>query len=126
MLMAEQPTITMTLGELVEAEDALSRLLEVKLPAQLAYSVATLMRAVKTETAHYHKEREILIRELGESVPDNEQMMRVKSGEIPAFIKRVNELMIVEATISIRPLKLADLPDMTGTDILKLGPLVVE
>lgn len=124
MLMPEQPSITMTLGELVEAEDALNRLLEVKLTAQLAYSVATLTRHVKAETAHFHTKREELIRELGEPMPDNAQMMRVKPMEVPGFLKRMQELTTVEATLTVKPLRLEELPDMTGADLLKLGALL--
>jgi hypothetical protein len=124
MLMAEQPTITLTLGELVAAEDALTRLLEVKLSPQLAYSVATLMRAVKAETKHYHSERETLIKELGEPVPDTPDMVRVRDAAVPEFLRRHAELIAVEATITIRPLQLETLPDITGNDILKLGALL--
>jgi hypothetical protein len=124
MLMAEQPTITLTLGELVEVEDALSRLLEVKLSAQLAYAVARLMRAVKTETKHYHEQRDALIRELGEPMPDTPDTVRVKPAEVPTFLRRHAELLAVEATITARPLQLETLPDITGADILKLGALL--
>jgi len=124
MLMAEQPILTLTLGELVEAEDALTRLLEVKLSPQLAYSVATVMRTVKAETQHYHRQREVLIKELGEPVPNTPDMIRVRDAAVPEFLRRHAELIAVEATITVRPLQLETLPDITGADILKLGALL--
>ena len=38
---------------------------------------------------------------------------------------RVNELAAVDATVSVQPLALDDLPEMTGADLLALGPLVM-
>lgn len=117
--------IALTLGELVQAEEALERLIEVKLPAKQAYHVAKLVRLVKAETQHYHSQREESIRELGDAVPDGSEI-RVSPDKMPEFLKRLNELHAVETRIDWTPLHLQDLPDITPADLLRLGPLVKE
>jgi hypothetical protein len=121
------PGLTMTLGELVDAEPALGRLLEVRLSAQLAYNVAKLSKVVQKETKHFQEQRDALIRELGEPVPDDPNgAVRVTMANTPDFLRRVQELAAVETTLTVVPLKLADLPEMTGSDVLKLGALITD
>jgi len=121
------PALAFTLGELVEADAALTRLLEVRLSAQLAYNVAKLAKIVKKETTHYHERRDALIRELGEPVPgDPNGAIRVAPANMAAFVPRLQELMAVTATLTVTPLRLADLPEMTGADLVRLGVLVTD
>jgi len=116
-------TITMTLGALVEAEPALDRLLEQKLPAQTAYHLAKLAKLVKAETAHFHAQRDVLIRELGAPAGD---VVEVMLEHRAAFFQRVQELLAVEATIAWRPLSLAQVSEISGGDVLRLGALLSE
>jgi uncharacterized protein YjiS (DUF1127 family) len=117
--------IAVTLGDLVQAEEALQRLSEVKLPAKQAYHVAKLVRLIKAETQHYHSQREEAIRELGETSTDGQEV-RVPPDKMPEFIKRLNEMFAIETRIDWTPLRLADLPDITAADLLRLGPLVTD
>jgi hypothetical protein len=117
--------IPVTLGDLVQAEEALQRLSEVKLPAKQAYHVAKLIRLIKAETQHYHAQREEAIRELGDATADGSEI-RVPPDKMPEFVKRLNELFAVETRIDWTPLRLADLPDVTAADLLRLGALVSE
>jgi len=119
------PGIAVTLGELVQAEEALQRLIEVKLPAKQAYHVAKLVRLIKAETQHYHAQREEAIRDLGDATADGLEV-RVPPDKMPEFLKRLNELFSVETRIDWPPLALADLPDITPGDLLRLGSLVKE
>lgn len=116
--------IAATLGELVQAEEALQRLIEVKLPAKTAYQVAKLMRLVLAETQHFHKQREEAIRELGKPNPDNPNEVRVEPENLQEFGRRLNELYAVETRIDWTALPVGDLPDITASDLLRLGPLV--
>jgi hypothetical protein len=115
--------IPVTLGELVQAEEALQRLAEVKLPAKQAYHVAKLVRLIKAETQHYHAQREEAIRELGDATADGSEI-RVPPDKMPEFMKRLNELFTVETRIDWTPLSVADLPEITAADLLRLGPFV--
>jgi hypothetical protein len=116
--------IVITLGELVQAEEALQRLIEVKMPAKTAYHVAKLMRLVTAETQHYHKQREEAIRELGMVNPDNPNEIRVLPERMLEFTKRLNELHVVETRIDWLPLSVNDLPEITASDLLRLGSLI--
>lgn len=109
----------------MQAEEALQRLSEVKLPAKQAYHVAKLIRLIKAETQHYHAQREEAIRELGDATADGSEI-RVPPDKMPEFVKRLNELFAVETRIDWTPLRLADLPDVTAADLLRLGALVSE
>lgn len=116
--------ISVTLGDLVQAEEALKRLIEVKLPAKTAYHVAKLMRLVLAETQHFHSQREEAIRELGKPNPENPSEIRVGPECMTDFAGRINELYAVETRIDWTPISVDDLPEMTASDLLRLGPLV--
>lgn len=116
--------VSATLGELVQAEEALQRLIDVKLPARTAYQVAKLMRLVLAETQHFHKQREESIRELGVPNPDNPNEIRVQPDHMADFAARMNELYAVETRIDWTPLSIGELPEITASDLLRLGPLV--
>lgn len=116
--------IALTLGELVQAEEALKRLIEVKLPAKTAYHVAKLMRLVLAETQHFHTQREEAIRELGKPNPENPAEIRVSPECMTDFASRINELYAVETRIDWTPLSIGDLPEITASDLLRLGSLV--
>lgn len=127
MTIVDRQPLTMTLAELVDAEQALARLLEVKLSAQMAYNVAKLAKVVQKETKHFTEQRDALIRELGVPVPDDPNGgVRVTPENTPEFLRRVQELASVETTLTVTPLKLTDLPEMTGGDLLKLGALIAD
>jgi hypothetical protein len=131
-VLTESPSrmvITLTLGELVAAEDPLTRLLEVRVNAQLAYQLAKMAKAVRAETKHFHEQRDDYVRELGEPVPPDQAngatgAMRVKVDLLEEFGKRIAELTAVEAILDIRPLALSALPEISGADLLRLGRLV--
>ena len=127
MLDTITPTgIAVTLGELIIAEQALERLLEVKLPAAQAYHVAKLARLVKDETKFFHERRDALVRELGEPVPGEPGQVRVPQDRLGEFLKQTGDWAAVPTMIAWRPLPLAMLPEMTPADLLRLGPLVSE
>jgi len=128
------PAIAMKLGDLVNAEVALDRLLEERLPATVAYHVAKLARLVKAETAYFASQREAHVRELGEEVPVTDEqraagatsILKVKLEHVEEFNRRLTELATVEVSIAWRPLPFEALPPISGADVLRLGPLVME
>ena len=72
--------ITMPFGALVGAESALTRLLDVRMSAQLAYRVAKLAKAVRAETTHFTEQRDALIREYGDPSPEDPERIQVRTG----------------------------------------------
>lgn len=126
--------ITMKLGELLDAELALDRLLEERLPATVAYHVAKLAKLVKAETAYFATQREAFIRELGEETPPTDEqraagataILKVKGEHVEEFNRRLTELAAVEVAIPWRPLPFEALPPISGADVLRLGLLLTE
>jgi hypothetical protein len=119
-------TVKTTLGELVTAEPALNRLLEAKLPVKVAYHVAKVARLMKQETAYFNKEREALIRELGEeTMIDGQQAIQVSPAKTAEFSRRLTEIASIEVSLDVRPIALNDVTvEISGADVLALGPLL--
>lgn len=124
--------IETTLGTLVQAEPALSRLAEARLPARVSYRVARLIRAVGVEVGHFSQEKTKLLKELGQpegpARPDGTQSFTVAPERAEEWVRRVTELAAVDVRIELTPIALTDLGDhaMSPADLLTLGPLVVE
>lgn len=130
--------LTLSLGELVEAETALARLLEERLPVKLAYQVARLTRCVRAETKFFTDTRDALIRELGAPSAPNEaersagltEIIRVKPEHTAEFNRRIMELVAVPVTLTRSPLDLTALIEagvsLSGGDLLRLGALLNE
>lgn len=130
------PTIQTTLGALVTAEPALTRLSEITLPVSTAYQVAKLLRAVRVETQHFTEQRDTFIRTHGEERDATEaeqatgaiRVMAVRPEYQVEFITRMNDLAALVVDLDVRPIALDTLGpiEWTAADLLALGPLVVD
>lgn len=130
-------TITTTLEALLNAEAALHRVLGVKLDAKTRYHAVKLAKLVTAETTHFNEERNALVKEFGtEREPTAAEKARngpamvtevlPTSPQFPEFYRRVRELLAVEAPIAWGPLTaqmLEPYTDVTGHDLIELGPL---
>jgi hypothetical protein len=122
-------TIETTLGQLADAEPALTRLGAEKLPFQAAYQIAKLAKAVAEETKHFYEQRNALVKEYGERKPGggpDEIQVGPTMTTWPTFVAKVSELVTVSATIPQAPLDLTGIEGLSiaATDLLLLGPLV--
>jgi hypothetical protein len=149
-----------TLGQLVEAKPALEKLLKTHFSMATSYSLARRARVINAELADYDKKLNSLITELGSPVegqPDktgisptrvNPETKAVETNPaMSEFLKKRGELLAVEVTLEVEPIRLADLAvlpyakdcpkcgtkvgeipeqDPTGADLYLLGPLLVE
>lgn len=132
--------IVTTLGELVEVffvepENALVRVLKVKLDEQLRYHVMKLQRLILPEMKVFSERQDEIITELGaERAPTGAErarrggapVMAVKPENMTEYLKRRKELMDVPVTIPWGPITremVKDYPDITGKDLVELGPL---
>lgn len=128
--------ITTTIGALVNAEKALSKLSTVKLDAKTRYHVLKLLHLVAAETkAHFREPLQEAYKEFGverEPTPDEraqhgpDPIIEVKPEQLAAFRTRVKELSDVPVTVPWGPVKadmLDNYPDVTAADLLALGPL---
>jgi hypothetical protein len=128
-------TITTTLAHLVNAEPALARVAQLKLPVKVAYHLAKLVHLVQSETRLFYAQRTTFIKKLGvERDPTEDEAKRnggqkiteVTADNLPEFLRRLDELGQVSVTLPWGPLDLeavADL-DIPASDLIELGPLV--
>lgn len=103
--------ITTTLGKLSDSWQALSDVLEPRLPQKVAYHLTKLAGYVESELKIYNTKRNELIKELGEERPakDGEgygPITEVKKENWKAFSDGLKELQDVSVTISWNPMKL--------------------
>jgi hypothetical protein len=118
------PTITTTLGALVQAEAALQTLCALKLSAKAAYHLMKLAKAVTPETKHYHEARDGHLKELGTLTEDRTHYtFTAETG--PDFSRRLEELADVPVTIAWGPVTMDMLGDhqIAAADLIALGPL---
>lgn len=128
-------TITMSLGVLVFAENALRTLCALKLSAQAAYRLSKLARVVSDETKHYHETRDALIKELGTPTATGRGTVEIQAEidgqpnpKIDEFQRRMIDLSNVAVELTVTPFLLADLGDhpVSASDLLALGTLVTD
>src|SRR5262249_32882789 len=98
--------ITTTLGDLVAAEEALHVVTrDVKLPYKQLRALDRLARLMKTETDFFRKQRDELFRQLGEPAPgEPEGTLRIAKENQDEFMRRFNELLVVDASLECEPL----------------------
>lgn len=114
-----------TLGALANAEPALKRLAEVRLPVKAAYQLSKLIRLVGAEVPYFHQQRDVYIRELGVQVGDQ---FTVQADGMTEFIHRMNELSEQPVDLSINPLSLDTFGsiELSATELIVLYPLLCE
>jgi len=116
--------IPLTLGDCLNAEEALTRLAEQPAPPKVSYHVAKLLRLIRAETAHFHEQRNALVRELGAPLPEKASEIAVTPENTATFVTRLNELARVEVAIDWTPLTLAEIdtfPTVRADDLMRLG-----
>lgn len=124
--------IKATLGELVEAEQVLTRIASKEgFSFKTVYSLAKLTRLVKTETKFWWDERSKLFEKFGEerdATPEEKKIHGPRIKEItpknlPDFQRLITELNSTPIEINWNPIKSTDLNGVTAMEILILGPL---
>lgn len=106
----------MKLGELVIAQQALTRLLALDFPAAVSYKIARAARPVQAELQNYEQERIKLVRRLGEDngegqiivLPDktagfNEEMGALLNEDVELKIRTVDPCIFDKTDIKVRP-----------------------
>lgn len=127
--------IVTTMAEVLNAEPALGRLLQTRLPVKTAYQLAKIARAVKIELEHFHEQRLAYVKELGterDATPDERasglhgRLTAVLPDRLDEFQQRVTALGALDVTIPGVPLTLADLAgiDIAAGDLLVLDMFI--
>ena len=130
---SEQKGISATLGELVDAEEALRRVCgQNSMKARTVYHLAKLARLVSAETRHFHEQRDALFTELGterecrtpaERAKHGATVREIEPANIKAYQERIREVLAVPVQLEWGPVRSCDLPSATAADVLDLGPL---
>lgn len=124
--------IKTTLGELIEAEQALARVVTKEgFSFKTVYALTKMSRLVREETKIWWEQRNKLFERFGierDSTPAEKPIHGPKVREITAdnsteFLSLLKELNATEVKIEWNPIKSTDLPGITAGDILILGPL---
>jgi hypothetical protein len=124
--------ITTTLGELLEAHDALTRVMShAGYNARTRYHLAKLSRLVEAEVKLFHGQREALIETYGTERPTRPEdrqatdtVREVMPDKRAEFVKRLGEVCAVQITIPWGPIRSSDIPEsVTPGDVIALGPL---
>lgn len=120
--------ITTTVGALIQAEGALTRLMARDWPLPMTFRLTRLARAVRAETMMFESLRQTLVRKYG-TEPDAEGTLRVRPECLAEFSRQVNETAAASVTIEAAPLTaaqiLAAMPEMrlAPRELIELGPL---
>ncbi len=117
--------MTTTLGALVIAEPTITRLADLRLPMKTAYQLSKWVRLINAELPFYHKERERLVRELGEP---HEDQVTVTQSNMPAFVEAMTALTATAVELAIQPFDLSTLGDVhvTAFELITLEPLLIQ
>lgn len=123
--MAQQ--LTTTLGELVNAEAALVKVLAVKFDkeggAKVRYHLVKLAKLVGEETKHFYTERNSLIERYGEGTPKMISGASTNWTAFTAALRPVSELKVTLPWGPVTSSQVEPYPEITPGDLLGLGPL---
>lgn len=112
------------LGNLVNAEGPLNKLIQATLPIKAAYSLKKLATAVDGETRYFHEQKQKFIQDLGTAEGD---VVTVTEANVPEYRKRILELLDVEVELSVKPLDLSTLGEyaISAVDLSLLEAITV-
>lgn len=120
--------ITTTVGQLLVAEQALTRLGTLTLPVKASYGLARMLTQVQRELTTFHTLREKAIRDLGETQQEagKAPSITVKAEHRQAFADLCQQLADQDVELDLVPFDLARLGDkeVSAADLAALGSLV--
>jgi hypothetical protein len=116
-----------TLRNLLESKEALSRLVAQPAPGKLAYRLAKVAKAVKAELDTYESARRPLCERLGE-LNEDKSAFEFKGDNAEAFKREHDELLAEETKLDVGHLNVDDLGNLqiSGADLLALEWLITE
>jgi hypothetical protein len=119
--------VTLTLGQLVGASGALTRLLAHPVTAVLAFRLAKLGKAVSAEFEIYNSTRNKLLEQFGTLNKEKSEYNFTPENRIE-FEKQLKELNGAEVVLPLAPVSVSDLQgiEISGADLLALEWLVQE
>ena len=108
--------MTTTMGQMADAEPALSRLLSEKLPLKTSYALTRLSRLAGEELKQWHEKRTALITEHGtEGAEAGTYVVTPGMAGFEAFVAAMTELAAVEVELAWSPVSMDAMGDVTIT-----------
>ena len=100
----------LTNGEIFNAKEPLSKLMEHKFPVKISYGLAKLAQKLNPQLQIIDDVRNGLIKKYGKQGKDNPQEIRVASEDesFPKFVEEMNELLAQEVEIVFDKVKLPE------------------
>lgn len=126
--------IEVTLGEVLQADEALQKIASCELKVRAAYQVARLMREISSEGKLVFESRDKLIMkygakdEEGQLLVDENGNNNIPKENMEQFAKEYNEVLQTKITLNVEPIKLNDIEnvELTYTDVVMLEPFITE
>ena len=116
----------LTNGEIFNAKEPLSKLIQEKLPVKTSYGLAKLASKLDAQLGVIEKVRQGLIQTYGEKDPDNPMQIRVdpQSENFPKFAEEYGELMAQEVEIVFDVVTLPDTLEVEPSTLMALDKFV--
>lgn len=120
------------LSEIVGSQQALIKLMQVKLPIQISYKLSKLAFKLEPELKIYNDQRNALIKELGEQINPETDEWRVKADNLVKFQEEQKKLQEIEVDVKfaedkeLEKIKVSDLGDVQieANDLIALDWLL--
>lgn len=127
-----EPSITLTLGELADANTGLLGVLALELPSKTAYHVAKLARLANPDIREYFEQHKALVVKMGIEQKSSDEgdaaTYKVAKDKLPEFNRQLNELRATPVTLAYGPITMTMLDgfNIAGAHLVSLGPLLLE
>ena len=118
--------IKVKIRNILDANDALTRLSQNTLPIKTSYDIAKVLNRVREEVRIYDTERIKMLEKHGTLNEEKTEYVFETPEKMQAFQKEHNELMDVDVEIDVKPivLKSTDNIRITAQEIINLGAFV--
>jgi hypothetical protein len=127
--------ITTTLAHLMDAQPALERLANERLPVKAAYALSKLLRLARPEIQGFTDQRNNLIREFGaerktsddeRAATGHDSVFEVTAANRETYFAKVRELAAIEVRFEVEPIAVTGLDgvSISAGELLTLEPFV--
>jgi hypothetical protein len=124
--------MTVTLRQIIEAQNAMQSLVVQQLPVKQAYHLARLIRMCEPEVKQFNEQRNALIKEHGKErlATEGERPMHgdtvheVSPDQLPIFRAKLQELLETEISLDRPKIVLNGTLQITAAELMALDPFV--
>lgn len=116
------------LGEILGAQDSLSKLVNAELPIKVSYRLLKLLRSCSEELKTLEEARLRLVKKYAEEKKEGKEMMKVSKENQEKFRQEFGQLLEEEIEVDFDPILLDELGNITFStiDLINLGKIIKE